>query len=918
VSSTDPTPTVTARERPRQPAQPAGRAGRDPEVVPEILAPAGDLASLRAALAAGADAVYFGLDEGFNARGRAANFALDTLPATVALIHRAGARAYLTLNTLLFEPELPAMERVLQRVAAAGVDAVIVQDPAVALLARAVCPALEVHGSTQMTVSSAEGARFVAGLGIKRVVVPRELSVAEIRRLAAETDIELEVFIHGALCVSWSGQCLTSEAWGGRSANRGQCAQSCRMPYDLVVDGQVRELGDVKYLLSPQDLAGVRAVPALVDVGVHGLKIEGRQKGPQYVATAVEGYRRWRDAVRAAEEGQPSDPAPGRERLGRDLLDMALAYSRGFSDGFLGGSDHQTLVEGRFPRSRGVYLGRVAAVRGNDVVVEPDPEGRPWTGALGLAGAAVGEPRPAAPEGAKSSPLPDVADLRFERTRFEVRPGMGVVFDAGRPEDASEPGGPVFRADPLPGGGWRLGFGAPGPDLGHVSAGQRVWVTSDPAVARQTEKLLGDEPQGRHAVDLALSGSAGERLVVRAHSGLHAATAESASALAPARGQGLTAELLADKLAGFGGTPLRLGRLDTAGLAPGLHLPVSELKDIRRRLAAALIASIERGPARHVASGPVPGAIVDALRPPAVPAAAGASSTTGEPVLLPLCRTDEQLDAVLELAGALGVREVELDWMELVGLGRAAARVRAAGLGLTVATVRVQKVGEEGFDARIARLEPDAVLARHWGAVMCFRELPAADRRPAVHGDFSLNVTNSITARHLFELGLDTLTAAHDLDEAQLFALLDHVPAGRVTVVVHHHIPTFHTEHCVYAHLLSSGRDFRSCGRPCEQHRVSLRDRVGLPHPVLVDVGCRNTVFNAQAQSAAALVPRLLDRGVRRFRVELVRESADETRRILTAYADLLSGRIGPRDAVRRAGAHEQFGVTRGTMRVIS
>jgi putative protease len=879
-----------------------------PRRYPEILAPAGDLPSLRAALAGGADAVYFGLDQGFNARGRAANFDLDTLSDTVALIHRAGARAYLTLNTLVFEPELPAMERVLRQVAAAGVDAVIVQDPAVALLARALCPALEVHASTQMTVSSGEGARFAAGLGVTRVVVPRELSVAEIRRLATETDIELEVFIHGALCVSWSGQCLTSEAWGGRSANRGQCAQSCRMPYDLVVDGDVRALGDVKYLLSPQDLAGVRAVPALVDIGVHGLKIEGRQKGPQYVATAVEGYRRWRDAVRA----HGPDPTSEQDRLGRDLLDMALSYSRGFSDGFLGGSDHQTLVEGRFPRSRGVYLGRVAAVRGSDVLVEPDPEGRPWTGGLGLdAITAAGEPRPAAPQGVTSSPLPDVADLRLERTRFAVRPGMGVVFDAGRPEDASEPGGPVFRADPLAGGGWRLGFGTPGPDLGRVSAGQRVWVTGDPAIARQTEKLLGDEPTGRHAVDLAVTGSAGERLVVHARSDAHAATARSASALAPARGDGLTAELLAGKLAGFGGTPLRLGRLDTAGLAPGLHLPVSELKDLRRRLAAELIAAIERGPARAIAPGPM----VEALRSRAVPAAA---DPPREPTILPLCRTDEQLDAVIALAPALGIAEIELDWMEFVGLGRAAARVRAAGLSLTIATVRVQKVGEEGFDARIARLQPDAVLARHWGAVMCFRELPAADRRPILHGDFSLNVTNSITAAHLLDLGLDTLTAAHDLDEAQLFALLDHIPAGRMTVAVHHHIATFHTEHCVYAHLLSSGRDFRSCGRPCEQHRVSLRDRVGLPHPVLVDVGCRNTVFNAQAQSAAALVPSLLERGVRRFRVELVRESADETRRILTAYADLVSGRIGPRDAVRRAGAHEQFGVTRGTMRVLA
>jgi putative protease len=869
------------------------------------------MASLRAALASGADAVYFGLDEGFNARGRATNFSLDTLPATVALIHRARARAYLTLNTLVFEPELPAVERILRQVASAGVDAIIVQDPAVALLARAVCPALEVHASTQMTISSAEGARFAADLGVTRVVVPRELSVAEIRRLASETRIELEVFIHGALCVSWSGQCLTSEAWGGRSANRGQCAQSCRMPYDLVVDGDVRDLGDVKYLLSPQDMAGVRAVPALAEIGVHSLKTEGRQKGPQYVATAVEGYRRWRDALAT------HDPE-ATAALARDLLGMALSYSRGFTDGFLGGSDHQTLVEGRFPRSRGVYLGRVAAVRGSDVLVEEDPEGRPWTGGMGLAGAG---PRPASPHGATASPLPPVADLRFETARVDVRPGMGVVFDAGRPEDTAEPGGPVFRAERLPGssrarGGWRLGFGAPGPDLGRVSVGQRVWVTSDPALARHTERLLAGEPTGRHPVDLAVSGSAGAPLTVHARTGAHAATATSTALLAPARSGGLAPALLADKLGGFGGTPLCLGHLDTSALAPGLHLPVSELKDIRRRVTAALVASIERGPARSLTAA-APGAIIDSLRVqarhrPAPPALAQ------EPGILPLCRTDEQLDVVLERAGALGITEVELDWMEFVGLGRAAARVRAAGLGLTIATVRVQKVGEEGFDARIARLAPDAVLVRHWGAAMYFRELPASAQRPLLHGDFSLNVTNSVTASHLLGMGLDTLTAAHDLDEAQLFALLDHVPAGRMTVAVHHHIPTFHTEHCVYAHLLSNGRDFRSCGRPCEQHRVSLRDRVGLVHAVVVDVGCRNTVFNAQAQSAAGLVPRLLERGVRRFRVELVREDAAETDRILTAYSDLVSGRTAPRDAIRRAGAHEQFGVTRGTMRVIA
>src|SRR5690606_21530487 len=298
---------------------------------PEVLAPAGSPAALRAALQNGADAVYFGLQDGFNARARAANFALADLPEIVARVHRAGARAYVTLNTLVFEPELPAVERVLQRIAATGVDALIVQDPAVCLLARAICPELELHASTQMTIAEPAAAAFAGALGVTRVVVPRELSVDEIRTFAAGTELELEVFVHGALCVSWSGQCLTSEAWGGRSANRGQCAQSCRMPYELVVDGQRRDLGDVAYLLSPKDLAGARAVPELLAVPVHGLKIEGRQKGPQYVATATGGYRRWVDGLTDG-----SDPKAVARQLADDLLKMSLSYTRGFSDGFFG------------------------------------------------------------------------------------------------------------------------------------------------------------------------------------------------------------------------------------------------------------------------------------------------------------------------------------------------------------------------------------------------------------------------------------------------------------------------------------------------------------------------------------------------------------------------------------------------------
>jgi putative protease len=852
---------------------------------PEVLAPAGDQEALVAALWAGADSVYFGLSDGFNARARAGNFKSESLAATVAQIHRAGARAYLTLNTLIFEPELEAVERAIRQAAQAGVDALIVQDPAVCLLARALCPTLEVHASTQMTVSSAEGARFARSLGATRLVVPRELSVEEIGRLRAGTDLELEVFIHGALCVSWSGQCLTSQAWGGRSANRGECAQSCRMPYDLVVDGAVRELGDVRYLLSPRDLAGLRAVEELAALGVHGLKIEGRQKNAQYVATATQMYRAWVDAVAA---GEP-DTACTRG----DLLRASLAYTRGFGDGFLGGSDHQTLVEGRFPKHRGVYLGVVAQVDGHAVEIERDEAGRPWTGAL------AADERGSGPLGVPSAALsgfagsPEASDGP-RAAELEPRAGMGVVFDAGRPEE-EEPGGPIFAVRPRA-DGWRLEFGTPGPDLARVSVGDLVWVTGDPSVQREVERALAlPEPSGRIALELELAGCAGEpqRILARAR---HArAELASTAALAPASGGGLDAELLRSKLAAFGGTPLRLARLELGGLAPGLHLPVSELKALRRELVARLVPELERGPERAVAAE----SCLPALR--CRPSLAAAPATP--PQLLALCRTEAQLEAALEC----GLAEVELDWMELVGLARAVARARAAGVKVTLATTRVQKPGEESYDGRLAALAPDAVLVRHWGALMRFQEERA---RPVLHGDFSLNVTNSLTASELFARGLDTLTAAHDLDESQLFALLAASQPERFTIVLHHRIATFHTEHCVYSHLLSRGRDFRTCGRPCESHRVSLRDHLGHAHPVIVDIGCRNTVFNAEPQSSAALVPELLRHGVRRYRVEFVREERAEARTVLGAYQELLDGTIPPATAARRAGARTHVGVS--------
>jgi putative protease len=822
---------------------------------PELLAPAGDEESLRAAVAAGADAVYFGLRGGFNARARADNFPVEDLTRVFDFLHSRNVQGFVTFNTLVFDQELPVAEEALASIARAGADAIIVQDLGAARLARAVCPELPLHASTQMTISSAEAAAIAASLGVTRVVLPRELSIDEIARMAAATDLELECFVHGALCVSWSGQCLTSEALQHRSANRGQCAQSCRLPYDLIVDGARSTLLDdqLKYLLSPRDLAAYDLLPDLLAAGVSCFKIEGRMKGPEYVANVVDKYRRALDAARE-HTAYPLRP--------RDEEELRYSFSRSFSHGFLRGSNHQELVHGLYPGHRGVLVGRVEEVhaRQRHVLVRVEPD---------------------APE---------------------LKAGDRILFDQGKPED-EEPRGGLHACDIVEPTLWKLVFGDVGEttlDLRLVKVGDVVWKAKDAELTRKMKRLAAQER--KLSVSLSVRGAVGTPLVAVARDELgREARVESAMPLTAASGKPLHEGVLREKLGAFGETRFSLERLSLE-LEGALALPPSELKRMRRALTERLEGAQRAEPARHVSTGHAPQEIVPALAGAAVPA---------EPQLIPLLRTLDQVEVALRL----GFREVQLDFMELVGLGVASEKVRAAGARLVIATPRVQKPGEEGYDKRFERLRPDGILARHLGAVEHFRKNPHAE---TVHGDFSLNATNALTARTLLGLGLKTLTPAYDLDLAQLLDLCRGVPADLLEVTLHQHLPLFHNEHCVYSHLLSKGRDYRDCGRPCEQHLIQLRDGMGMEHPVIVDVGCRNTVFNARAQSAASCLPQLLKAGVRRFRVELVRESAAETERVLLAYRALLEGKRTPKDVIRDVGALEKYGVSAGTLVVVT
>jgi putative protease len=316
----------------------------------ELLAPAGGFDSLRAAVRNGADAVYLGTTE-LNARRGAENFTLETLAEACRFAHLRGARVYLTANVVVLEHEMRPALAMVARAWEAGVDAVIVQDLGLMSAIHQALPAVRIHASTQIDVHNSDAVAALARLGVARVTLARELSVPEIAVLTASSSVELESFVHGSLCFCHSGQCFMSSLVGGRSANRGLCAQPCRLPYDLVdSEGVVAEVPG-RYLLSPKDLAGIELLPALAGAGVAALKIEGRMKSPEYVASVVSVYRAALDRALAA----PSDFAV----LPAETERLEEAFNRGFTQGYLADIRDDRMMSYTRPNNRGVPLGRV-------------------------------------------------------------------------------------------------------------------------------------------------------------------------------------------------------------------------------------------------------------------------------------------------------------------------------------------------------------------------------------------------------------------------------------------------------------------------------------------------------------------------------------------------------------------------------
>jgi putative protease len=785
--------------------------------------------------------VYFGLPR-FNARMRADNFTEEQLPELVQFLHSRRVRAFCTVNTLIFTDELADAERELILLDTAGVDAVLVQDLGLAVLARELGVKMEVHASTQMTITSPEGAKFAGRLGVKRIVLAREASMREMAKFGSATEglPSLEVFVHGALCVAYSGQCLTSEALGQRSANRGECAQACRLPYELIVDGVVKELGDRRYLLSPQDLVAVNEIPELIRVGVSGFKIEGRLKSPEYVAATCQVYRKAIDAA-LAEQSAAVD--------GADKYRLEMTFSRGLYSGWLHGVNHQELVRARFGKKRGPFVGAIQRVGADHVEVDPQ------------------------------TPL---------------SAGDGVVFDTGGDPD-HEQGGRIWQVREN-----CLFFERGHVDFGRLKPGDKVWKTSDPQLERELRRTYkGDIPRPKTRIDLTVTGEVGRPLTVEANG----VRVNSSMPLQTAFKRPLTEKALRDQLSRLGETDFVLGEIHNK-LVGQTILPVSELNRLRRELVEKIHSGrqVEDAEQQPRAVTPVLSELLANVSQEAV---------DRPRQLVALCRTMDQIAAALES----GCATIYVDFEDIRRYHEAVALVRERDTALIyLATPRIQKAGEQGFFKLIEAAKPDGVLIRNLGGLDYFRN---SSLRKV--GDFSLNAANPLTAELLMREGLERLTVSYDLNAEQVIDLLRAAPPHWFELTIHQHMPLFHMEHCVFAAFMSNGTDATNCGRPCDHHNVKLRDRVGAEHPLKADVGCRNTVYHAKAQSGADFVRSFIEVGARVFRVELLDEDAAKTRAILQAYGDLINGTAADSSALfSHLNVVKQLGVTSGTLTVLT
>lgn len=808
--------------------------------IPELLAPAGSLDAVRAAIANGADAVYCGAAR-FNARDEGAQLSLDEIEQACLMAHERGVRIYLTLNILIKPAELEEALLFLGECIDRGVDAAIVQDVGLIRLIQRVYPGFEIHGSTQMTVHDESGARVMARLGVGRVVLARENTLEDIRRIrAAVPGLGLETFVHGALCIAYSGQCYMSGMISERSANRGSCAQSCRKDY-LLTDAATGAELDRGYLISARDLGAWDHLPAIAEAGVGCLKIEGRKKKPEFVATVTRGYRDFLTRVAAGTFAPPSF---------EEVQPLVQIFSRGFTGGMYGGRAGRAYITRTQPDNRGVELGVVTGFADGELLVEV------------------------------RAPIAERDGLGFEPPAGGHLESTGFSVTGVRTVSAAD-------------GIWRQAIRA----RHRVPVGWRVVRSAQAALLERARASFGGvarELRGRRTpLTVRVFGSAGAPLKAVFDAAGDTVTVRGELPLAPATKRALGVGQLREQLGRLGGTPFVLGDLDARGLASGLFVPVSEINRLRQEAVDALMT--QRDWARHAAIEARTATVTDALRD--VPRV-GPPDTEPPRLLAEVWRVEDA-----EAALAAGADEIILDpflrhpFPPVRRVEALAARVHDAGgtFRLRLPTI-VRPEERRRLDKWLALGTP--LLVGHVGLLA---EL-AADGRDVV-GDYAVNCFNAHTAAELFALGARAVTASIELTVEEIAQVAAPWDGRGFEVLVYGRPEGMTLEHCVLSAAFD--RTPTHCRDLCTRtHRnVTLTDPAGYDFPVATDYACRNRLLHSRPVDGSEYLPRLLQMGVRRFRAVFNVEGV-AVGQIVTAYRTaLVAARAGDRaaHAVREA-----------------
>ena len=816
----------------------------------ELLAPAGSREALTAAVESGANAVYLA-GKSFGARAYADNFDREELKEAIRYAHLRGVAIYVTVNTLVDQNEAEDLADYLRFLYEAGVDAIIIQDLGAVYLAKKILPELPLHASTQMTVTSLPAAKFLEKQGFQTVVLAREVSLEDIKTISEGTDALIETFIHGALCVCYSGQCLMSGMIGGRSGNRGRCAQPCRLPYQLVDDKGDNMLAgkDVgQYLLSPRDFCTIDKLPDVVKAGARSLKIEGRMKRPEYVAVVVDAYRQSLDSIHED------------IRYAVDALlkkDLTQIFNRDFTTAYLEKKPGKMMMSDRRPNNRGVRIGRIVAYDAKKKLATMRLDERLQVG--------------------------DIIDI-WVKVGGRVNTTIQTMTIGGREVESAEKGAEVTFSVPS-----------------HVRVSDRAFKVYDAALMERAKSFYaGGAPVRRVGVAAEVFVAEGQPLTLTLRDAEGNIGVGQTDFLAEAaRKRPLSIETVQKQLERLGTTMFTLDSLDFQ-CEGELMVPVSELNEVRRRAVAQLeetrLAKYERAAATYRTLPKLP-----------------RNDRETKPLLTVHTDTIEKVETAYQNGADIvlfGGENFSHHVITHADYSEAARLAKAYGKQIIFATPRIAKQWQmktiEEDLLYFNEIGGAGVSVGNLGVLALAQKIS----KLPIHADFSLNIYNAYAVDYLKEQGIASVTLSPELNFGQAERLVRRA-ALPTECIVHGHLPLMVSEYCVLGSFLGD-IDKKPCPQVCTKQQYYLQDRMSERFPIVTDQFCRMHILNTKELSMLPHVGRFGEIGVDRIRIEGKYMSAEELADLVRRYRVLLNTGHSLTEREMEKWTYEKENITRG------